>query len=248
MRVILIPFLLLTVFEISAQTDSARIMKVEDAITLAFHNIQELPNGTDRKKLGKDIKSTWYQWLYQINERQMLEEYLDLLDDLDRVAALRYKEGDIELVEKSWFLVKLAEIKTKNAVLNNEIDITANHIRQLVHTSNRIVPADSGIFLYQVNKGSDGVPHEASFDSSLTLENIQLELDNDFMKLQYYKTIGLDHAQLTIRINRAKYEAEEIDYLEFIKNLAEAYAMKMEYLETLNHYNQTAIELEYYAY
>lgn len=248
MRVILFLFLLSLIFKTYAQTDSVKVMTVEDAVACAFRNTQALLTETEKKKLTRDIKSTWYRWIYQINERQILQEYIDLLHDLDRVATLRYEEGDIELLEKSWFLVKLAEIRTKNAVLNNEIDITGNLLRQLIHTTERIVPADSGLFLYQVYKGSDYSPDQILPDTSLPLQNLHLELGNYFIKLRYYKTLGLDHAQLIVKTSQAKYQAEEIDYLEFTRNLTEAYNIKMEYLEALNHYNQTAIELEHYAY
>jgi cobalt-zinc-cadmium resistance protein CzcA len=121
-------------------------------------------------------------------------------------------------------------------------------LRQFTRTAAEIIPADTGLSLYQVHKGIENDPLQASPDTSLALENLRLELDNCFIKYQYYKTIGLDHARLIIKVNRAKYEAEEIDYLEFTKNLDEAYSVMLVYLETVNLYNQTAIELEYEAF
>jgi hypothetical protein len=58
----------------------------------------------------------------------------------------------------------------------------------------------------------------------------------------------LTHADIILQTSRAKFNAEEIDYLEFTEDIAEAFKIKLEYLETMNNYNQKAIQLEYYAY
>jgi outer membrane protein TolC len=244
----LVILLLLQAFKMSGQTDSAKILTVEEAVDHALRNNTAIQVESDRKKLTGDVKAIWFQWLFQINEWQTLREHLDMLIDLNRVASLRYEKGDIDLLEKSWFLAKLAEIKTETAVLATDIDITGNLLRQLINSNERIVPSDSSLSIYQIIKGSVNVRDPETLFSSLALENLRLELDKYFIRLQYYRTVGLDHAQLILKINRAKFEAEEIDYLEFIRTLAEAFNIKMEYLKTLNSYNQIAIELEHYAY
>jgi len=247
MRLISAILLFLLVFKASAQNDSMFIATVEEAVAVAIEKNPAIQTEPDRKALVRDIKSAWYRWLFQFNELQVLQEYMAELDDLDRIAALRYTEGDIELLEKSWFLNQLAEIRTKRALLNNDIAISRNILQQLVNTRDSIAPVSSGLTLYQVNKGPGKEPDLPASINPL-LENMHLELENFFIKLQYYETVGLDHARLVFKINRAKYEAEEIDYLEFTRSLTEAFSIKTEYLETLNNYNQTAIELEYHAY
>jgi outer membrane protein TolC len=248
MRLISAILLILMVFKTSAQNDSVVIMTVEDAVALALQKNTAIQSESDRKTLVRDIKSVWYLWLFQLNKLRVLQEYLAEIDDLDRVAALRYTEGDIELLEKSWFLTHLADVRTKTVLLNNDIAISRNLLQQLVNSRDSIVPVNAGLSLYQVVKGSGKEPDPSGSVNSVRLENMHLELDNFFIKLQYYESFGLDHARLVFQINRAKYEAEEIDYLEFTRSLAEAFNMKTEFLETLNNYNQTAIELEHYAY
>ncbi len=248
MRLITATLLLTLVFKTSAQSDSLLIMTVEETVAIAIQNNPEIQAESDRKKLVRDTKSTWYRWLFQRNTLLVLQDYLSALDDLDRIAALRYHEGDIELLEKSWYLTQLAEIRTKVAMLENDMDISRNLLQQLVNTKENIVPKNAGLTLYQVNKGPGKEPDPRASINPVQLENMHLELENYFIKLQYYESAGLDHARLVIEINRAKFKAEEIDYLEFTRTLAEAFKIKSEYFETLNNYNQTAIELEYYAY
>jgi hypothetical protein len=177
-----------------------------------------------------------------------MQDHLNLLGDVDRIAALRYQEGDIDLLEKSWFVTELAEIKTNTAILKNEIEITGNILKQLIYSNEKIVPADTNLSIYQIDKGYGNVLYPEALVDTVHIENLQLKLDSYFIRLQFYKTVGLDNAQLILQINHAKYKAEEIDYLEFTRTLAEAYNIKLEYLKTLNSYNQTAIELEHYAY
>ena len=79
-------------------------------------------------------------------------------------------------------------------------------------------------------------------------ENLEYELNNYFKKLQYFNMVGLGQADQLLEINRAKFENEDIDYTEYTQKAAEAFQIQLDYLETLNNYNQTAIQLEFYAY
>jgi cobalt-zinc-cadmium resistance protein CzcA len=78
--------------------------------------------------------------------------------------------------------------------------------------------------------------------------NLEYELNNYFKKLQYFKQVGLDQADQLLELNRAKFEIEDIDYTEYTQKADEAFRIQLDYLETLNNYNQTAIQLEFYAY
>ncbi len=60
--------------------------------------------------------------------------------------------------------------------------------------------------------------------------------------------VGLGQADQLLEINRAKFENEDIDYTEYTQKADEAFQIQLDYLETLNNYNQTAIQLEFYAY
>ena len=72
---------------------------------------------------------------------------------------------------------------------------------------------------------------------------------NEYLKqkegLDYYETIGLKQADEIIRISQISYKLGEIGYVEYIQNLTMAFDTKLKYLEALNLYNQTIIELNY---
>jgi hypothetical protein len=265
MRVILIISFLLQVSVASGQTGNKQVITIEEALKIAYRNNPIALSDSDRKKLSGDIKSSWYLLLFKIHKWQTLQEYGHLLGDIDRIATARYQAGDIDLLEKSTFMTKLAEVKTATAMIANEIDITGNMLKKLIFIDNEIVPADTNLSIYQVAKGSvDGqyLSNQSVFNTSedtlltgyqtflttKSIENRQLELDGYFIRLQFYYSFGLAHSETILQTSRTKFNTEEIDYLAFTENIAEAFKIKLEYLETLNNYNQSAIQLEYYAY
>jgi hypothetical protein len=266
MRVILIIALFfLQIFATNGQADKRQTITIEEALKISLQNNPVSLSVADRKKLSFDIKSAWYRWLFNIHKWQTLQDYEYLLSDLDRIAAERYQAGDFDLLEKSASLTKLAEIQTATAIVANEIDLTTNLLKQLLFTDTEIVPADTSLSIYQVVKGFGDEQYLSyqpepnvqgdtlssryrHFIAVKSFEYKQLELDGCFIRLQFYNSFGLTHANTILQTSRAKFNAEEIDYLEFTEDIAEAFKIKLEYLETMNNYNQKAIQLEYYAY
>ena len=259
MRVILIIAFLLQVSFSTGQEISENTYTLQEALKTAF----SMNPSYDRKKLAYEVKSAWHFWLFRIHKWHTLEEYQYMLGDLNRIATLRYQSGDVGFYETSALLEELADIQTSAAISANEIEISHNTICGLLMSNDRIIPADSVLSLYEIDKGTgmispveitgtketdDSLTSRQAFIHAKSVENKQLELDNLFIKLQFYNAYGLAHAETTIHTAQARFNAEEIDYFEFVEKLAEAYRIRLEYLEILNNYNQNAIQLEYYAY
>ena len=82
-----------------------------------------------------------------------------------------------------------------------------NFIRQLLFSDNALIPADTSLTLYEIDKGfAYDTPQPAYNDTyalfryqtfifAYTIENKQLELDNLFIRLQYYNSYGLNRAK-----------------------------------------------------
>jgi len=87
-----------------------------------------------------------------------------------------------------------------------------------------------------------------AFTADKTIENLVTGLTKYFRQLQYYNEYALKQADEIIHSARLQFEKENIEYLEYIQSLSTALSIKTRYLETLNNYNQTAIQLEFYAY
>ena len=260
MRVIVCLIIILQVSFVEAQQPATSKYTLKEALDAAHRNNPAATSDSGRKNLGFDIKSAWYNWIYRILKHQTLREYQIELNDLERIAMLRSNAGEDESYETLRLLGIYAEIQTSAATSLNDISICHNRIRQLLFSVTGIVPADSGLTLYEIDKGfAHDLPQWVQNDTSAqfryqlfiystTIENKELELDNLFIKLQYYNTYGLTRANHAIHFAKARFESEEIDYPVYIDQLTDAYRLKLEYLELLNNYNQSAIQLEYYAY
>jgi hypothetical protein len=200
MRVIFWIWLLIHVSLASGQADSVVVITAEDAITEGLRNNPLLKSEIDKKILSRNIKSAWYQWLFRINQQLTIKDQMHWISDLDRIAELRYREGDIELLEKSYFLAEAAKIRASAVVIVNETEMTGNQLKLLLQYRTKIAPADSSLSIYQIIKAGGIIPYPGALEDSLTVINLQLKLDSYFTTLQYFTSFGLDHARLILQI------------------------------------------------
>jgi outer membrane protein TolC len=263
MRVMLCIALLLQMFIADGQDKIRQSYTLDQALSIALENNPLLSTEKDRKKLKCDVKSAWYKWLYRIIKQETLQEFYITMSDLERIATLRFKSGDLDFFETSTIMRKYADIQTAAALSVNEIDMSDNTIRQLLYIDEEIIPADTNLILYEIDKSAAYIQQDdlsmlsghdsiffryKAFVDERIIENKQLELDNLFIRLQFYDHFGLNHAETIIQTAEARYKSEEIDYIELTEILSEAYSIRLDYLEILNDYNQHAIQMEYNSY
>jgi len=224
-------------------------VSLEDALTMAGRNNTALKTGIDPGLLQNRVKRAYFDLVYQENKLRILREQADINRDLERVAYLKYKTGEIDQLEKSGLISRLAEIKTAVVVAEDKVAASANHLENLLLTPDLLLPRDSTLVMYVIQK--EGNPPSGpgqKKDSQGNAETLELELNQHFTRLLYFSRVALDHANLILETNRARFEKEDIDYVEYTRNIGEFFRIKLEYLVILNDYNQTAIELEFYAY
>ena len=63
--------------------------------------------------------------------------------------------------------------------------------------------------------------------------------------LNYYEKQAVPEADLIISQATKSYKAGEIDYLDYVQSLSRALSIKQNYLDALNNYNQTIINIEF---
>lgn len=72
-----------------------------------------------------------------------------------------------------------------------------------------------------------------------------------FIKLRdavnFYEQGGLQQAEEILKISQFSYQQGELGYVEFIQNTSQAIGTRLQYLEILNQYNESVIELNYLA-
>ncbi len=85
------------------------------------------------------------------------------------------------------------------------------------------------------------------FNLEKEIENLVIHLDQIQNDLIYYHENALKKADLLISTASSQFEKEEIEYFEFLQSITTAQNIKLEYLNSLFRYNETAIKLEFYT-
>jgi heavy metal efflux system protein len=80
---------------------------------------------------------------------------------------------------------------------------------------------------------------KASFNQQLQEYEKNVELFN------YYEQVGLKQSDEILKIAQFAYSKGEMGYMEYIQNLTQAITIKSQYLESLNKFNQTVININF---
>jgi outer membrane protein TolC len=251
MRIFLILFLLIPLFLAEGQPPSEKKITLSDAISLALLNNTGLNNEDARKLLVGKVEKTYFQLVFEKNKTSIIREEASLMQNMANVADLRYEAGDIDLLEKNTLISRFAEVNTSLSRMEDDLSISRNNLKIILLVQDELIPVDSVLVMYarkKYDRSASGLDSTAQFIHERKRENLEYELNNYFKKLQYYSQVGLGQADQLLEINRAKFENEDIDYTEYTQKADEAFQIRLDYIETLNNYNQTAIQLEFYAY
>ena len=90
--------------------------------------------------------------------------------------------------------------------------------------------------------------NDALYYSKSILSNYQsllLEYSKNNSSVHYYENQALPEADLIIEQSTQSYQAGDMDYLDYIQNLNRALSIRQNYLDVVNHYNQTIISIDF---
>ncbi|MBD0402208.1 CusA/CzcA family heavy metal efflux RND transporter [Flammeovirga sp. EKP202] len=96
-------------------------------------------------------------------------------------------------------------------------------------------------------KAQNAVVQSQQFKIQLEGEQIRLEQEINKLNgsLNYYETKALPQVDRIIENAQKSFEHGAINYIEYFQNINQSLEMKYNYLQTLNTFNQTMIEIEY---
>ena len=113
------------------------------------------------------------------------------------------------------------------------------------------VPLFSGAYRARIKaeKIAGSIAQSQLLNAELQLKTKLQQGYQEYLKysqsLQYYKSSGLNLADEQIRVAQFAFSKGEIGYIEFIQNLSIAIQTKLNYLNTINLYNQSVINMNY---
>ena len=80
---------------------------------------------------------------------------------------------------------------------------------------------------------------------SVQLIQAQNELAANFQSLQYYQTTGIKKANEIINTAKRFFASGENDYINYLRNINDAYSIQLKYLESIKNYNQSILSIKY---
>ena len=78
------------------------------------------------------------------------------------------------------------------------------------------------------------------------MEKLLLQLEQAEKQLDYYQQTALPQSDIIFRTADLQLEQGEIDYFRYLQSVSAAIRIRMDYLASLNDYNQTMIQISYY--
>jgi len=281
-----------------------------------------------KKAIAAKVKSAYCFWVYLNKRLEVVAQEKDLYSDLSRIADLHFQLGESDRLEQVMAAARQAQVEIKYNMLQDDLVIARNKLKQLILTDEEIVPAEQEFELYMIDKSSPDTGYtgelllsryrktvelensrlatekyrffpgisagyfyqdigafkgltgwqagltfplwffpvkakisQAKIDRDIAennlafqetfveneIENLLFDLNKYFKQIVYYHEYALVQADELIKTTGLLYEKEEIDYFGYIQGISEGLQLKLNFLETINNYNQTAIQLELYA-
>jgi heavy metal efflux system protein len=84
-------------------------------------------------------------------------------------------------------------------------------------------------------------------EQEMIIDELIHRLDQIYEKIRFYNQDALGNAELLEQAVLLRSENEDIEFDELFRAMVRVSEIRQAYLETLNEYNQTAIQLEYYV-
>lgn len=86
-----------------------------------------------------------------------------------------------------------------------------------------------------------------AFQQQISFQLLQAQNEQALFaqSIQYYQSGGLNKSAEIITTAKRFYESGENDYISYLRNINDAYAIQIKYLEALKNYNQSAVSINY---
>jgi heavy metal efflux system protein len=85
------------------------------------------------------------------------------------------------------------------------------------------------------------------YNTNKIIENLLVELNKYYKQISYYRQNAMKQSEILMNTSVAQYGKGKIGYFEYIQGMSTALEIKLDYLDALNNYNQTAVQLEFYS-
>ena len=103
------------------------------------------------KEVKAKVKRAWAYYLYAWNLKDMYKQQSTLADKMQKAGEVRYKQGDISLLEKSMITTVASDMRHKLYQADEELKLAASRLQWICYADFPIAPDDNSIQLYPVS-------------------------------------------------------------------------------------------------
>ncbi len=191
---------------------------------------------------------------------------IDLPDTstINRSALLQYKKQQQQIVHNEWLLAKTRKLPLLNFGYNNQSFVgtqTINGVNKTYTAANRFSSYIAGINIplfttsIKAKIASAGIRYQAAqveYEDTLALQKSALQQliiqsKKNTETLNYYQTSALKNAEILYQNATLQFNNGAINFLEWAMLVNQAISLQAGYIDALNEYNQTVIELNAYS-
>ena len=234
---------------IYSQTDGITILNIEEALKIPGENMQDKIPGFREK----EIKGSYFSWIYCISRLRILTEKKELYGNLAKIAGLKYEEGEINIALRALSESEYLKTEVHCVAARNELLMAENDLKRALSIKNDIMPENDSLVRYELQadiadiSAGDSITGDSreSYTMLKNFENLKLQLKMYDEQIIFYLKV-LTNADQTKAAAKARYENEDIEYTDYLNIVDDALDFKLEYLKAMNNYNQTAIKIEAY--
>lgn len=255
--------------EVRFETGETNILEKYNANTRLLELNAQLKQNTEYISIGlQQLRQfTGNQQLDGITDTTLKEKQLDIVQDTSLVQLnpeLQALRKQIEVASK--------EIRVEKGRMLPDFSIGAfnqslvgtyevNGVPKYYNASKRFTGVEVGVNFYIFGRAQRQKVEAAKINQQVQqaqLESFSFSLSqrastliSDLRRLQiqidFYRNTALPQANLIINASQRAFEAGEMDYYQLSQSVNNAVDIRRQYIETLNQYNQAAIELELIA-
>ncbi len=232
----------------SVRAQEIMLIGLADALDFAHKN---LPDSTS-DRYDYNIKSAYFKWIYDHSRFKIFNEKKVLYKDFMIISDLHFKSGEINLISKALAETEYLKFESQYSDAHHDLLISKNNLKKLLFISDDILPENDSLEKYcllndivEESLQDSIIENYGNFAARINYLTLVLLLRKYDKQLIYHEKL-LSLAQQLIAASRLRYDNEDIEYFQCIKIISKAIDAKLEYLKTLNLYNQAALKIEMY--
>lgn len=100
----------------------------------------------------KEVKRTYFEWVYLYNKKHILQERLDVYKELERISEVRQKMGASDELAGLSAQRMFHQAKRDLKKLRNQISIVENELKLQLNTRHHVLPATDTLRLYEIKQ------------------------------------------------------------------------------------------------